>query len=113
MARKTLFASLVMLLFISSAFTAYAQTTLSGRYVADEDDAILFLSFEFTGRNTVRMVGIQIMGYGLRATARYEIEDGYVIIEYDGDIMELEIIDANTLEDEYGVRYIKRSSSQR
>ena len=111
MIRKKLLTSLVVLFLFSSTFTAYAQETLTGRYVADDEDS-LYEYFEFTSRNTVR-IGMEIIGYNPRVTARYTIEDGYVIIEADGFVIELEIINANTLEDDDGVRFIKRSSSQR
>ena len=116
MIRKTLFTFLVILLIFLSALAAYAQETLSGRYVAEDEDSI-YSYFEFTSRNTVR-IGVEFMGYGSSVRARYEIEDGYVIIENsDGDIIELEIIDTNTLEGDGflldGMRFIKRPSSQR
>jgi hypothetical protein len=101
-------------LLLTVVFTACAQTSLSGRYVADDEDSI-YSYFEFTNRNTVR-IGVEFAGIlSSSVTARYEIKNGYVIINNnDGEVIELEIIDANTLEGEGflldGVRFIKRSS---
>jgi hypothetical protein len=109
---KKLVLGIAMLLAV--AFTACAQTSLSGRYVADDEDSI-YSYFEFTNRNTVR-IGVSLGGIlSSSVTARYEIKNGYVIIDNnDGDVIELEIIDANTLEGDGflldGVRFIKRSS---
>ena len=112
MKNKKLVLGIAMLLAVS--FTACGQTSLSGRYVADNEDSI-YSYFEFTNRNTVR-IGVALGGIvNSSVTARYEIKNGYVIINNnDGDVIELEIIDANTLEGEgfllSGVRFIKRSS---
>jgi hypothetical protein len=101
-------------LWVAVALTACAQTSISGRYVADDEDSI-YSYFEFTNRNTVR-IGVSLGGIvNSSVTARYEIKNGYVIINNnDGDVIELEIIDANTLERDgfllSGVRFIKRSS---
>jgi hypothetical protein len=95
---------------VSVAFFAYAQESLSGRYDADDEDS-LYAYFDFTSRNAVR-VGMQFAGFASTVRARYTIEDGYVIIEYNGDTVELKIVNANTLEGEDfpvdGIRFNKR-----
>jgi hypothetical protein len=100
----------LFLLFMAMiCFNAFGQS-VSGRYVADDEDAI-YQYFEFTGRSTVR-IGMEFMGYETRVTASYKIEDNSVIITNGKDIIELEIVDNNTLVGiGFGmddVRFIKR-----
>ena len=94
---------LIFLLVTAVCVSACGQTSLSGRYVTDDEDTI-YQYFDFSANGTVRM-GIEILGYETTVRAKYKIEDGYVVItSSDGDEIELEIIDANTLEgDSFGV----------
>ena len=88
----------IVLLLLLTAFCvgAYAQTSWTGRFVADDDESV-YQYFEFAARGTVR-IGLEFMGYESSIRATYRIEDGYVIITApDGGIVELEIIDGNTL----------------
>jgi hypothetical protein len=87
---------LILLLVIAVGVSVYSQSSLSGRYVTDDEDSI-YQYFEFTSGSRVR-IGLEFMGYTQRLSASYVIEDGVVIISSaSGDEIELEIVDGNTL----------------
>jgi hypothetical protein len=85
----------ILLIFLLTAicFTACGQS-ISGRYTTDDEDSIIQY-FEFSG-NTVR-IGMEFMGFTQRISATYKIERNTVIISSSEGIMELEIVDSNTL----------------
>jgi hypothetical protein len=85
---------LIFLLVTAVCVAACAQSSLSGRYVTDDEDSI-YQYFEFSG-SRVR-IGIEFLGYTQRISASYKIEDGSVIIYSSEGEIELEIIDSNTL----------------
>jgi hypothetical protein len=86
---------LILLLVIAVGVSVYSQSSLSGRYVTDDEDSI-YQYFEFTSGNRVR-IGLEFMGYTQRLSASYVIEDGVVIISAPDGEIELEIVDGNTL----------------
>jgi hypothetical protein len=87
---------LILLLVTAVGVSVYSQSSLSGRYVTDDEDSI-YQYFEFTSGSRVR-IGLEFMGYTQRLSASYVIEDGAVIISSaSGEEIELEIVDGNTL----------------
>lgn len=90
--KKTFLVLLVLTVF---CFSACGQS-LSGRYVADDEDSIIQY-FEFTSSTSVR-IGMGIMGITTSMTASYKIEGKSVIITHPTEgILELEIENNRTL----------------
>ena len=88
--KKTIVGLSLLLLFCTTA----CGQSISGRYVADDEDSIIQY-LEFSG-STVRM-GMEFMGRSQRISATYKTERNMVIISSAEGIMELEIEDSNTL----------------
>jgi hypothetical protein len=85
---------LILLLVTAVGVSAFAQS-LSGRYIADDEDSI-YQYFEFMSGSRVR-IGLEFLGYTQRISASYVIEDGVVIISSPEGEIELDIVDRNTL----------------
>jgi hypothetical protein len=87
--------NILILLLVAAVCVSACSQSLSGRYVADDEDSI-YQYFEFLSGNRIR-IGLEFLGYTQRISASYIIEDGVVIISGDDGEIELEIVDNNTL----------------
>jgi hypothetical protein len=86
---------LTLLLVTAIGVSACAQSSLSEKYISDDEDSI-YQYFEFTSGSRVR-IGLEFLGYTQRISASYVVEDGAVIISSPEGEIELDIVDRNTL----------------